>query len=275
MTNQNYKNIFDLSGKTALVTGAAGIIGTEIAHGLASFGANIALVDKDVNGLELLTKSIEDKFSVSVKGYECDISSKDEVCKTVAEISVHFGSVEILINNAAAKSRKLTDFFAPVEEFDIDEWKTIASVNLDGTFIVAQVVGSLMKNQGNGGSIIQTASIYGLLGPDHRIYSGSDYLGQEISSPAVYSATKAGVIGLTKYLATYWGQLGIRVNTLVPGGVRSGQNSIFQEKYSARVPMGRMGEASEMVGACIFLASDASSYVTGQEIIVDGGLSSW
>jgi NAD(P)-dependent dehydrogenase (short-subunit alcohol dehydrogenase family) len=212
---------------------------------------------------------------VNVRDYECDISSKDEVCKTIAEITMQFGSVEILVNNAAAKSKNLSDFFSPVEEFGINEWKTISSVNLDGTFIVAQAVGSLMKKQGNGGSIIQTASIYGLLGPDHRIYSGSNYLGQEIGSPAVYSATKAGVIGLTKYLATYWGHLGIRVNTLVPGGVRSGQNSIFVEKYSARVPMGRMGEASEMVGACIFLASDASSYVTGQEIIVDGGLSSW
>ena len=136
-------------------------------------------------------------------------------------------------------------------------------------------VGDQMVKQGTGGSIIQTASIYGILASDKRIYEGSHYLGMQISNPGVYSTSKAAVVGLTRYLAAYWADKGIRVNTLVPGGVESGQNETFKERYSARVPMGRMAQAHELVGALIYLASDASSYMTGQCIIVDGGLSVW
>src|SRR5690606_27565640 len=132
-----------------------------------------------------------------------------------------------------------------------------------------------MVSQGRGGSIIQTSSIYGLLASDKRIYEGSRYLGRQISNPPVYSASKAAVRGLTRYLAAYWADQGIRVNTLVPGGVESGQNDAFKWRYSERVPLGRMARAEEMVGALVYLASDASSYVTGQEIVVDGGLSAW
>ena len=129
-----------------------------------------------------------------------------------------------------------------------------------------------MVQQGKGGSIIQTSSIYGMSGPDQRIYEGSHYLGTEINTPAVYSASKAGVIGLTRYLATYWAKHNIRVNTLVPGGVMSGQNEVFQKKYSERVPLARMAEGSEIASALLFLASDCSSYITGQNIVVDGGV---
>jgi NAD(P)-dependent dehydrogenase (short-subunit alcohol dehydrogenase family) len=142
-------------------------------------------------------------------------------------------------------------------------------------FLMAQAVGKQMVIQGKGGSIIQTASIYGVMGPDHRIYEGSFYLGREINTPAVYSASKAGVIGLTRHLATYWADKGIRVNTLTPGGTESGQNDEFKKRYSARIPLGRMANAYEMVGALLYLASDASSYVTGQNIIIDGGLNAW
>jgi NAD(P)-dependent dehydrogenase (short-subunit alcohol dehydrogenase family) len=131
-----------------------------------------------------------------------------------------------------------------------------------------------MKAQG-GGSIIQIASIYGVVAPDQRIYEGSEYNGRAINTPAVYSVSKAAVLGLTSYLSTYWADSKIRVNTLTPGGIASGQNSEFNNKYSNRVPLGRMGEASELTGALIYLASDASSYVTGQNIIIDGGLSAW
>jgi len=142
-------------------------------------------------------------------------------------------------------------------------------------FLVAQATGRQMIAQGKGGTIIQTASIYGVMGPDHRIYEGSYYLNREINTPAVYAASKAAVIGLTKYLATLWADMGIRVNTITPGGVESGQNDIFKKNYSTRVPLGRMAQPQEMVGALIYLASDASSYVTGQNVIVDGGLSAW
>jgi NAD(P)-dependent dehydrogenase (short-subunit alcohol dehydrogenase family) len=141
-------------------------------------------------------------------------------------------------------------------------------------FLVAQAIGSAMAARG-AGSIIQTASIYGLLAPDQRIYEGSEYNGRPINTPAVYTASKAGVIGLTRHLATYWGPRGVRVNTLTPGGVSSGQNNTFSQRYSARIPLGRMAEADDLVGAAVFLASDASRYVTGQNLIIDGGLSAW
>jgi NAD(P)-dependent dehydrogenase (short-subunit alcohol dehydrogenase family) len=148
------------------------------------------------------------------------------------------------------------------------------AVNVDGYFYVAREAGTRMAARGRG-SIIQTASIYGVVGPDQRIYEGSEYLGHAINTPAVYSASKAAVIGLTKHLATYWGHRGVRVNALTPGGVRSGQNHVFERQYAHRVPLGRMGEPEDMANALIFLASDASSYITGQNLIVDGGLTSW
>ena len=139
---------------------------------------------------------------------------------------------------------------------------------------MTKIFGSVMAERGHG-SIIQTSSIYGVMAPDQRIYKGSIFLDREINTPAIYSASKAGVIGLTKYLATYWASAGVRVNTLTPGGVFSGQNKTFVEKYSERVPMNRMADKSELVGAVVFLSSDASSYITGQNLIVDGGLNCW
>ena len=175
---------------------------------------------------------------------------------------------------ALARNADMDAFLAPVERYDLETWHEIMAVNLDGMFSVAQVFGGGMAERG-AGSIVQTASIYGLLAPDQRIYEGSNYLGREINTPAAYTASKAGVIGLTKHLATYWGAKGVRVNALVPGGVDSGQNDTFKQRYGARIPLGRMARADEMVGAVLYLASDASSYVTGQILAVDGGLSAW
>ena len=149
------------------------------------------------------------------------------------------------------------------------------SVNIDGVFLVAQAVGKQMIKQGHGGSIIQTSSTYGLVGPDFGIYEGSEYMGCRITTPAAYAASKGAVVQLTRYLATYWGDQGIRVNTLVPGGIESGQNETFQKNYGARVPLGRMAFVDEMVGAVVYLASDASSYMTGQMVVVDGGWTAW
>jgi len=193
----------------------------------------------------------------------------------VRQVVEEFGEITVLHNNAASKSTDLDAFFAPFEEYSLEEWRRIMSVNIDGMFLVAQAVGGQMVRQGKGGSIVQTSSIYGVMAPDPRIYEGSFYMGRQISSPAVYSASKAAVVGLTKYLSTYWADKGIRVNTLTPGGNDSGQNDEFKQRYSARIPLGRMGNPPEMVGALLFLASDASSYITGQNIMVDGGLSAW
>jgi len=268
--------LFDLTGKTAIVTGGGGILGQGFCRVLAEHGANVAIVDLKKEAAEQAASAIQELGPCGqLLPLSCDVSSKEDVSRMLSAVLDTFGSVEILHNNAASKSADLAAFFAPFEEYELAEWRNIMSVNLDGVFLVAQAVGGHMARQGRGGSIIHTASIYGVVAPDQRIYEGSLYLGRQINTPAVYSASKAGVIGLSNYLATYWAKDNIRVNVLTPGGIESGQNEIFYNNYSNRVPMGRMGQANELHGALLYLASDASSYVTGQNLIVDGGLSCW
>jgi NAD(P)-dependent dehydrogenase (short-subunit alcohol dehydrogenase family) len=270
----SFKALFDLTGRTAVVTGGCGILGQRFAEGLAEFGANVAIIDLDQAATDRVAADVAARHSVRAKGYGCDITRPDAVRSTAQAVESDLGSISILLNNAASKTRDIDAFFAPIEEYSQETWREIMAVNLDGMFNVAQVFGALMAGRGYG-SIVQTASIYGLMAPDQRIYDGSEYLGRAINTPAVYTASKAGVIGLTKHLATYWAAKGVRVNTLTPGGVESGQNDTFKQRYGNRVPLGRMARADEMVGAMLFLVSDAASYVTGQNIAVDGGLSAW
>ena len=164
---------------------------------------------------------------------------------------------------------KTGEAFAEFEDYPLDVWQKTLDVNLTGTFLVAREVGRLMKSEGKGGCMINISSIYGVVGPDHRIYDG-----QPFKSFPGYSASKSGVIGLTKWLATWWGET-IRVNCVTPGGVFNGHNDQFVKAYSDRVPMGRMAKREELVGIILYLLSDSSSYVTGQNFIIDGGLTTW
>lgn len=267
---------FDLTGRTAVVTGGGGILGTGFCRVLAAHGARVAVMDVNLQAAEEAVQAIRrNNPTAELEAYACNVADPVQVQQTVADIVQRFGSISILHNNAATKTGDLQKFFEPFETYELSTWREIMSVNIDGMFLMAQAVGKQMVAQGHGGSIIQTASIYGVVAPDQRIYEGSQYMGRAINTPAVYSASKAAVIGLTQYLASYWGEHGIRVNTLTPGGVESGQNDVFSKRYSARVPLGRMAQAGEMESALLFLASDASSYVTGHNLIVDGGLTSW
>ena len=275
MTQISYKALFDLSGKTAVVTGASGILGRHFCSGLAEMGSAVALVDIQESAVQDLASELNQKYGVKALSFVCDVSKPQSVADTVDRVVAEFGTINILHNNAAAKSNDLDAFFASFEDYSLEQWREIMAVNLDGMFLVAQAVGKQMVRQGTGGSIIQTSSIYGAMAPDQRIYEGSFYLGRQINTPAIYSASKSGVIGLTKYLATYWADKGIRVNAIAPGGAESGQNDEFMRRYSARIPMGRMAQPHEIVGALLYLASEASSYVTGQTILVDGGLDAW
>ncbi len=269
-----YRGLFDLTGRVALVTGGAGILGHRFAAALADFGAAVAVVDLDGSAAEALAADLNSRFGTPTLAVACDVSQPDLVAAMAARVEAELGPADILLNNAASKSDDPAAFFATPEDYDLETWRQVMAVNLDGLFLVAQKIGAGMAERGRG-SIIQTASIYGLLAPDQRIYEGSDYEGRPINTPPVYSASKAGVIGLTRHLAAQWAPRGVRVNALVPGGVESGQNETFKQRYAARVPLGRMARADEMPGAVIFLASDASSYVTGQALAVDGGLSAW
>jgi NAD(P)-dependent dehydrogenase (short-subunit alcohol dehydrogenase family) len=260
-----------LDGQVALVTGGGGILGSRFCAGLAAAGAQVAVVDLSLDA----ATAAAGPLGKQAAAFACDVADPASVKACVADVLARFGRIDVLLNNAATKTGDVRNFFAPFEDYSIDTWREVMSVNIDGMFLMAQAAGKAMLAAGHGGRIIQTASIYGLVGPDSRIYEGSDYLGGPINTPAVYSASKAAVVGLTKWLATHWAAQNIRVNCLVPGGVGSGQNSVFGEKYSARVPMGRMAQADEMVGPMLFLASDASSYVTGQVLAADGGWTAW
>lgn len=275
MSIKKYSDMFNLKGKTAVVTGGIGILGKKFCSGLAEFGTNVAVVDLDEKLANDFAYDLSQLYGIKAVGIGCDVSSPESVKSMTKRIIDEFGEINILHNNAASKTSNLHAFFAPFEDYTVEEWRKIMDVNIDGMFLVSQAIGKQMVNQGKGGSIIQTSSIYGIMGPDNRIYKGSCYMGVNINTPAAYAVSKSAVIGLTKYLATYWAEKGIRVNTLTPGGVESGQNDIFIKNYSARIPLARMAHADELVGALIYLASDASSYVTGQNIIVDGGLSAW
>jgi len=273
--NTEYGGLFDLTGRVAVITGGLGILGRHFCRALAEFGANVVIVDLDGEGTTTLARELTDATGNRCLGIGCDVADEDSVTAMVREAVDTFGHIDVLHNNAATKSADPGAFFAPAEDYDLGTWREVMAVNLDGLFLVARTVGRRMIDQGGGGSIIQTSSIYGLLGPDNRIYEGSQYMGYRINTPPVYAASKSGVVGLTRYLATQWAPHGIRVNTLVPGGVQSGQNETFVRNYSSRVPMQRMGKPGDLVGAVLYLASDASGYVTGQSIIVDGGWSAW
>ena len=262
---------FRLDGKVVLVTGGAGILGQKFCAGLVQAGASVAVVDLDLEA----AKTVAANLGRTAEGFGCNVADPSSVQACVTAVVARFGAIDILHNNAATKSRDVRAFFTPFEDYSLDTWREVMAVNIDGMFLMAQAVGKHMVARGQGGAVIQTASIYGLVGPDSRIYEGSDYLGGPINTPAVYATSKAAVVGLTKWLATHWAKEGIRVNCLVPGGVSSGQNSVFSTRYADRVPMGRMAQADEIVPALLYLASDASSYVTGQVLAVDGGWTAW
>lgn len=270
----SYRKLFDLSGKVALVTGGAGILGRQFCAALADHGAQVAVADVDENAATELADELAGAFGIHAVGIGVDITDEKAVLDMIASAEARLGPISVLHNNAATKSKDLAAFFEPVSTFSMETWREVMAVNLDAMFLVARYVGERMATRG-GGSIIQTSSIYGIAAPDQRIYEGSEYLGRPINTPAVYSASKAGVVGLTNYLATYWGAQGVRVNTITPGGVESGQNDTFSRRYSQRVPLNRMAEGREMAGALVFLASDASSYMTGQNLVIDGGLTAW
>ena len=271
----NYQSRQRLDGKVVLLTGAAGILGREFAAGYCEMGASIVLVDIDKETVNAVASELAKTYGVKTLGISCDVTSSESVEKMTDEAIAEFAEIHVLHNNAATKGTDVRAFFAPFEDYSLEVWRQVMSVNIDGMFLVAQSVGRRMLQQKTGGSVVQTGSIYGLVGPDSRIYEGSEYLGGEINTPAVYAASKSAVIGLTRYLATRWAAHNIRVNCLVPGGVESGQNSEFSDRYSERVPLGRMARSEEVVSAALFLASEASSYVTGQVLAVDGGWTCW
>ena len=247
--------LFDLAGRVVVVTGGMGQLGSVYAAGLAERGMRVASFD-------VASRSVPD----GVHAYEVDVD----------EVVTQLGIPHVLINNAGLDSPP----DAPAEEVGLFEdypeasFDAVMDVNVKGTLLCCQVIGGAMAREGRG-SIINVSSVYGLLSPVQDLYAFRRDQGETFVKPVSYSVSKSAVLNLTRYLATYWAKSGVRVNTLTLAGVENDQPAEFLEAYSERVPMGRMLDAGEALGAVVFLASDASSYVTGSNVVVDGGWSAW
>jgi len=251
-----YCNLFSCKDKVALVTGGLGLIGKEIVRGLNDFGASVCVADINERQMEGL------KNIAAVNFQQFDITSEDSISQTLEAVIKQYKKIDILVNCAYPRTG---DWGARCEDVTFDSWKMNVNSHLGGYFLCCQKVAEQMKRQ-CGGSIINFASIYGVVAPDFSIYEGST-----MTMPVAYSAIKGGIIALSKYLATYYAKDNVRVNCISPGGVFDKQPDHFVEKYVAKTPLGRMGTPKDMVGAVLYLASDASSYVTGHNLIVDGG----
>jgi NAD(P)-dependent dehydrogenase (short-subunit alcohol dehydrogenase family) len=264
-------NIFSLANKTAVITGALGLLGRHHCKALSEAGASIVVTD--LNDKEC--KQFACELGNGSIGIGADITSYESVT-TLRDIAMErYGKVDILVNNAAINDK----FENPAveesafENYPLDAWKKSLDVNITGTFICSQVLGTEMSKV-NYGSIINIASTYGVVAPDQSIYK--DEAGhQTFYKTAAYPVTKAAVISFTRFLAAYWGNKGIRVNSLTPGGIENGQKDFFIKNYSSRTPLGRMAVPGDFKGALIFLASDASAYMTGANLIIDGGWTTW
>ena len=273
------EKLFRLDGKIIVITGAIGLLGRKHAEAVACYGGTPILLDLSQQAVDDFSNELNEKYKVGSIGFAIDITNENSIENNVGQLIKKFGKIDGLVNNAA-NNPKVEDSekvnFSRLENFPIDIWSDDIAVGLTGSFLCAKYYGFAISENPNGGSIVNISSDLGLIAPDQRLYvkDGVDESLQNVK-PVTYSVVKTGLIGLTRYLATYWADKNIRVNTLSPGGIENGQNKEFIKKYSARIPMNRMAEQDEMVGALIFLASDASSYVTGQNLIVDGGLSSW
>jgi NAD(P)-dependent dehydrogenase (short-subunit alcohol dehydrogenase family) len=250
-------NHFDLSAKTLVVSGGAGLIGEAITRALASHGARVVVADlDDVTGRHLANESERVEF------VHCDVTIEREVRDVVANVYSTYGTFDGLVNTSFPRPESWSKRF---EEVNVEDWRDHVNANLTTYFLNAKVAADVLVDQG-GGCILNLGSIYGLQAPDFDIYDGTD-----MTSPVAYAAIKAGVVNLTRYMASYLGGHGIRVNALSPGGVWDKQHPTFVENYQNRVPLGRMAAPEDMQGAAVFLLSDAASYITGHNLVVDGG----
>jgi NAD(P)-dependent dehydrogenase (short-subunit alcohol dehydrogenase family) len=283
MTNESDKfpkARFDLSGKKIIISGGGGFLGSYIALAVAEMGGFPILLDMDESGLEQVRSRLK-KEGFASKSFHLDLVSKEDVHRTIACIVESQGRIEGLVNGAAFAMKNLSkggdDFFAPFESYGKEEWEVALNVNLTGTFLLTQSVGAHMKAEG-GGVIVNLASDVAIISPDQRIYEPDpsvDYEGVDFNTPASYPVAKAGILSLTRYLATYWAKDGIRVNAISPAGVYRDHDPKFVEQLAHRIPMGRMAEPDEVAGPIVFLLSNASSFMTGSNLVVDGGRTIW
>ena len=257
--------LFDLDGRVAIVTGGMGQLGSVYTAGLVERGMRVAVFDVAAGDVP-----------EGARAYRVDVTDRVEIEAVLREVEAEWGVPHLLVNNAALDSPPdaPAEEVGPFETYPEESFDAVLDVNVKGAFLCCQVVGGAMAREGRG-SIVNVSSIYGLLSPVQDLYEFRRAGGETFVKPVAYSVSKSAVLNLTRYLATYWAKAGVRVNTLTLAGVWNDQSQEFLDAYTSRVPLGRMLEAREALGAVVFLASDASSYVTGANVVVDGGWSAW
>ena len=265
---------FSLDHQIAVVTGACGRLGPIWVEALLDAGARVAALELPGAPVSAAFLALAERSPLTLERFDCDITRREPIERAAAAVASRMGAASVLVNNAgvdqppdAGGNRSIID------DLPIEQFRKMIEVNLLGTFQVTQVFGGQMAARGHG-SIINIGSLYASVSPDQRFYDHLPGDAPFLKSPA-YGASKAAVVNMTKYFSTLWGRQGIRVNTLSPGGVLGGQDDQFRSKYGARVPLGRMAQADDLKGPLVFLASPASSYVTGHELRVDGGFTAW
>ncbi len=274
-------NKFDLTGKTVLITGAAGLLGREHAAALLSVGATVVLTDIGDAALDAARSALEHgPDGARIVTHVMDVSRLESIRSIASKLHADNLHVDVLVNNAAIDPKVVGDQgvreTSRLENFPLEQWDIQIAVGLTGAFLCSQVFGTAMAEAGKGGVILNIASDLSVFSPDQRLYRKpgvSDDM--QPVKPVTYSVIKAGLIGLTRYLATYWAEQGVRANALSPGGVFNGQGEEFVQRLSALIPLARMAQLDEYHSAVQFLCSDASSYLNGQNIVMDGGRSVW
>jgi NAD(P)-dependent dehydrogenase (short-subunit alcohol dehydrogenase family) len=251
-------DLFSLEGRVAVVTGGAGQLGSEIVRGLEERGARVAV------------------FDIAAERFRVDVTDREAIASATEEVVQDWGVPHVLVNAAALDSPPdaPAEEVGPFESYPEDSFDQVMDVNVKGTFLASQVIGARMAGEGRG-SIVNVSSVYGMLSPVQQLYEFRRQGGEEFFKPVAYSVSKSALYNLTRYLATYWAKSGVRVNTLTLAGVWNDQPQEFLDAYTARMPMGRLADVREVVGPIVFLASDASSYVTGANLVADGGWSAW
>jgi NAD(P)-dependent dehydrogenase (short-subunit alcohol dehydrogenase family) len=274
---KSHTEIFDLSGRAGIIIGGTGKMGQQFALALSNAGATVVIADVNSDKCEHVAKEITASTKGSALGMACDVTQEKRIKELFHEFANRFRQIDFLIYNVMAKPE---GYYKSLDQYTVNTWDQVISGNLTGAFLCCREAGKLMLPN-KSGSIVLTSSTYGIVGPDQRIYQHCDiskniYAGSDpLNCPASYSASKAGLVGLAKHFATLWGEYRIRVNTFIPGGVFDGQEESFHEAYTTRVPLGRMAVCSDYNGAILFLVSDASRYMTGASLVLDGGWSAW
>ena len=265
-TQINFKDKFNLENKVVIITGGCGLIGRAFCESVAQFGGHVVVADIEISNPEKLALEIQERYGIKTLGVNVNVEDKNSVIQLKEKVLSEFGNINGLVNGHQNKSHLI---FEPFEQVKEENWDKVIEVNLKGTFLLCQIIGSYLASQ-KSGSIVNLASTYSVVAPNQNLYKGTS-----LGCPAAYSASKGGVEALSQYLSSYWAASGVRVNMITPHGVWNNHEKQFEENFSKFSPLGRMSYNHEVASALIYLLSEASSYVTGNNMLVEGGWTSW